>query len=83
VVQNANDLTRDPQLASRNTFWELPHRELGNYQHLGELFRLPQTPAMGEKPAPCLGEHTEYVCCELLNIPEDEFAELLLDGVFE
>ena len=83
VVQNPSDLIKDPQLTSRNTFWELPHRELGNYQHLGELFRLSLTPAMGEKPAPCLGEHTEYVCRELLNMTEDEFAQLLLDGVFE
>jgi len=83
MVESSRDLVQDPQLIARNTFWELDHRELGNYLHLGELFRLPLTPAAGERPAPCLGEHTEYVCHELLNMPEEEFTELLLDGVFE
>ena len=83
MVESSRDLVQDPQLIARNTFWELAHRELGNYLHLGELFRLPLTPAAGERPAPCLGEHTEYVCHELLNMPEEEFTELLLDGVFE
>ncbi len=83
VVQTPRDLVRDPQLMARNAFWELPHPELGNYLHLGELFRLPRTPATGEKPAPCLGEHTEYVCRELLNMREEEFVELLIEEVFE
>lgn len=83
VVQSACDLVRDPQLTARNTLWELTHRELGNYLHLGELFRLSLTPAAGERPAPCLGEHTEYVCRELLEMPDEEFIELLLDKVFE
>jgi len=83
VVKNPRDLVQDPQLIARNTFWELAHTELGNYLHLGELFRLPLTPAAGERAAPCLGEHTDCVCHELLNMPEEEFTELLLDGVFE
>jgi len=83
VVQSACDLVRDPQLTARNTLWELTHRDLGNYLHLGELFRMSLTPAAGERPAPCLGEHTEYVCRELLEMPDEEFIELLLDKVFE
>lgn len=83
VVQNPRDLVRDPQLKARNTFWELPHREIGLFPHLGALFSLSQTPSSGERPAPCLGEHSEYVCRELLKMPEEEFIELLLDNVFE
>jgi len=83
VVQSPRNLVDDAQLRSRNIFWELSHREMGNYLHLGELFRLSLTPATAEKPAPCLGEHTDYVCHELLNMPEEEFTELLIEGVFE
>jgi len=83
VVNNSRDLIQDHQLIARNTFCELAHTELGNYLHLGELFRLSLTPAAVERAAPCLGEHTEYVCRELLNMPEKEFTELLIDGVFE
>ncbi|MFC2016563.1 CaiB/BaiF CoA transferase family protein [Chloroflexota bacterium] len=83
VVNNPRDLVQDPQLIARNAFWELAHTELGNYLHLGELFRLPLTPAVGERAAPCLGENTEYVCRELLSMSQEEFIELLIDGVFE
>ncbi len=83
VVNSSRDLVNDPQLVARNTFWKLAHREMGDYLHLGELFRLSLTPAKAERGAPCLGEHTEYVCRELLKIPENEFTELLLAGVFE
>jgi len=33
--------------------------------------------------APCLGEHTEYVCTEILGMSNDEFLELYNTGVFE
>ncbi len=83
VVNTPRDLAADPQLSARNTFWELAHAEMGNYRHLGELFRLPLTPATAAKAAPCLGENTEYVCCELLGMPSEEFIELFNAGVFE
>jgi hypothetical protein len=34
-------------------------------------------------PAPCFGEHTEYVCREFLGINDEEFIDLLQKGVFE
>ncbi|MFH1382234.1 MAG: CoA transferase [Chloroflexota bacterium] len=83
IVNSPRDLVQDRQLLARNTFWELKHAEMGNYLHLGELFRLPLTPAVGERAAACLGEHTEYVCRELLGMPPDEFLALFNDGVFE
>jgi crotonobetainyl-CoA:carnitine CoA-transferase CaiB-like acyl-CoA transferase len=33
--------------------------------------------------APCLGEHTEYVCAGLLDMTEEEFIDLYNDNVFE
>jgi len=40
-----------------------------------------------KRPAPCLGEHNEYVCTQLLGIPDEEFIKLyqeeyLNKGVF-
>ena len=83
VVNSPRDIVQDSQLKARHTFWKLAHREIGDYLHLGELFRLPSTPAVGERPAPCLGEHTEHVCRELIDMPEEEFIELLTGSVFE
>ena len=34
-------------------------------------------------PAPCLGEHTEYICTRMLGMSDNEFVELMQEGVFE
>jgi benzylsuccinate CoA-transferase BbsF subunit len=82
IVQNAEDLYKDPQLKERECFWTAEHRELGNFSHLAQPSRLSKTPARLYRPAPCLGEHTEFVCRELLNIPEAEYESYLIDGAF-
>jgi crotonobetainyl-CoA:carnitine CoA-transferase CaiB-like acyl-CoA transferase len=45
-------------------------------------FKLSATPAEPRLPAPCMGEHTEYVCTEILKMPIEEFIELLNEDVF-
>jgi benzylsuccinate CoA-transferase BbsF subunit len=83
VVKNAQDIYEDPQLREREFFWVMKHRELGKFTHLGQPHILSKTPPKPYRPAPCLGEHTEYVCTQLLGMSEEEFAELLVAGVFE
>ena len=34
------------------------------------------------RPAPCMGEHNEYVCRKLLGISDEEFVDLVNNGVF-
>ncbi len=82
VVESTKDLCEDPQLAYRNHFWKLDHPVIGEYAHLGQAATLKATPAKPRMPAPCLGEHTEYVCRKLLNISDAEFVEFLNDGAF-
>ncbi len=83
VVSNAEDVYQDPQLREREALWLLNHQEMGAVTHLGQPFNLSKTPAEPGMPAPCLGEHTEYICKELLNMSGEEFDELLVAGVFE
>lgn len=83
VVKNSADIYNDPQLRHREFFWPLRHPEIGMFTHLGQSFKLSETPAQGRMPSPCLGEHTEYVCSKLLNMPDEEFVHFLEDGVFE
>lgn len=82
VVQDARDLYEDPQLKERAYFWVMEHKELGKFSHLGQPSILSKTPAKPYRPAPCLGEHTEYVCRELLGMSEREFDKFLIDGAF-
>jgi crotonobetainyl-CoA:carnitine CoA-transferase CaiB-like acyl-CoA transferase len=83
VVQSSKDLRQDPQLAHRGYFWTLEHPETGPTTYLGQPFVLSRTPAEGRMPSPCLGEHTELVCRELLDMHDDEFIRLLGEGVFQ
>ena len=83
VVQSGKDLIEDPQLKGRHHFWYLNHPEMGVCAYDGPPFHLSETPAELNRPAPCLGEHTEYVCTRILGIPDEEFIGLLAEGVFE
>ena len=83
IVLGPEDLLEDPQLSHRKHFWHLDHSELGNYPHLGESFQLSRTPVEPRMAAPILGEHTEYVCNQIMNMHDDEFIELFGEGVFE
>ena len=82
VVQNFEDLNRDPQLAHREHFREVEHPVIG--KHLCEMMamRFSETPGNIRAPAPCLGEHGEYVYRELLGMSADEYAALEKEGVF-
>lgn len=83
VVQSPGEIFQDTQLRGRDFFWQLKHPVLGAYDHLGATSRLSRTPATGIRPAPCYGEHTEYVCCELLGMSDEQFVEALQGGAFE
>lgn len=84
VVQTVEDVVEhDPQLKHRHFFWKLNHPECGESIHNRPTYLLSKTPAELKRPAPCLGEHTDFVCKELLRMPESEYVSLLLDGVFK
>ena len=83
VVQNAQDvLERDPHLRERGLLATLEHPVLGAFGHQTPPFKLSGTPAM-LRPAPCLGEHSEYVCTKLLGMADEEFVDLVSARVFE
>lgn len=83
VVQNAKDLFNDIQLKERECFWVAGHKELGSISYLAQPSRLSKTKAELSCGAPCLGEHTEYICRELLGMSQEEFDDYLVAGVFE
>lgn len=82
VVKDARDLYEDPQLRARQLFWETKHKELGKFTSLGQAFRLSKTPAKLSIASPLLGEHTEYVCTELLGMSAEQFKKISQSGAF-
>jgi benzylsuccinate CoA-transferase BbsF subunit len=82
-VQTCEDVVNNPQMKYRNFFPKADNAEVGLYETFAISYKLSKTPSELRQPFPLLGEHTEYVCRELLGMPEKEFIEMLIDGAFE
>ncbi len=82
-VLNAEELHSDPQLAHRQHFVPLEHPEMGEYTGYLPSIRMTKTPPELKRPAPCMGEHNHYVNTVILDISDEEFVQLLSEGVFE
>ena len=84
VVQDGEDvLVNDPHLKSRNHYIYLDHSETGHSAYDSFAYKLSDTPGKLTRPAPRLGEHTEYVCREVLGMDDEEFTDLLVEEVIE
>jgi crotonobetainyl-CoA:carnitine CoA-transferase CaiB-like acyl-CoA transferase len=80
VVQNSRDVhDLDPHLQERKYYEYIEHPETGVMAHDGAPFRLSKTPGSLRTPAPCLGEHNEFVCKEILGLTDEEIAEALVE----
>ncbi|MBI4766584.1 MAG: CoA transferase [Deltaproteobacteria bacterium] len=83
VVQDAEDiLTRDPHLKDRGYHVYLDHAEAGRIANDGPPFRLSETPGRINRPAPLMGEHTEYVCQKILGMTEEEISQCYVEEIF-
>jgi benzylsuccinate CoA-transferase BbsF subunit len=83
VAQKSEDLYCDPQLAHRGFFWEAEHPVMGRHRLESEAFIFSKTPSRLRMPSACMGEHTEWVCREILGLSDEQFVEYLAEGVFE
>ena len=82
LVQTGEDLVdHDLQLRHRQHFVEMEHAEMGLHLTERPPFRLSKTPSEPQRPFPSFGEHTEFVCKEILSMADEEFAELIGAGV--
>jgi len=82
IVKTNKELFEDPQLEHRGYFQLIDHPEIGKCYQQGWPILLSESP-VHIKPAPCLGEHNEYVCTKILGLSDEEFIDFLSDGVFD
>lgn len=82
AVLTGEGIYNDPQLKHREAVWYMDHPEIGRFGYYTAPFHLSETPAEPRLPPPCLGEHTEYVCTEIMKMSTEEFIQLLNEGVF-
>jgi crotonobetainyl-CoA:carnitine CoA-transferase CaiB-like acyl-CoA transferase len=81
VVQNAEDLSRDPQLMARKFFVHLGHQVLGETIADRSPIEFRENPTIGWEAAPLLGEDNRYVYMELLGLSEYELSSYIEKGI--
>lgn len=83
VVATAQDSESDPQLKAYDFFREIEHPYLGKQKFFHPpAFTLSDATAELHRPV-LLGEHTKYVCKDILGIADDDFSRMEKDGVFD
>lgn len=82
VVSTNQDICNNAQLEHRNFLVEVDHPEIGKHRIRRQCFIMSETPGEVRRP-PLVGEHNEYVYTKLLGMPDEEFVQLLAEGVFE
>ena len=80
-VNTVDRVVQDPQVKAREMLVELQDAEAGPIPVAGLPIKLSATPGKGAARAPRLGEHTEAVLAEWLNLPPEAMARLQADGV--
>jgi benzylsuccinate CoA-transferase BbsF subunit len=78
---NNRDLSTDPHLNSRPIFVALDHPEVGKQQHVGIPWQMSKTPLAVQRPAPLLGQDTEYVLRDLLGYSAEQIGVMKEDQV--
>ena len=72
----------DPQLRARGFLPEADHPELGRFKFEGEPVKLSRSPWELRRPAPLLGQHSDYVYHELLGVEHSDIGKMAEEGVF-
>ena len=76
IVNDTRDLFEDAQLQHRHHFTWLNHPEMGPYATDYTEFTLSETPGRLDRPAPLLGQDTEYALREIVGLSADEYQSL-------
>jgi crotonobetainyl-CoA:carnitine CoA-transferase CaiB-like acyl-CoA transferase len=83
VVSNARDIDEDPQMNYYNFYREMDHPFVGRlrYYHPAPI-KLSEAETAVDRPV-LLGEHTDYICKEILGMSQAEVDGLRQRGAFE
>jgi formyl-CoA transferase len=79
-----NDIAQamaDPQVAARALRIDLPHPLAGTVPLVGNPIRFSSTPAAYDRAPPLLGEHTDEILRERLQLSGERIAQLRAEGI--
>ncbi len=75
-INNVAQILADPQIAAREMVVEIVHASGAPLKLLGPVPKFSVTPARVQSPPPLLGQHTELVLRELLQMEEEQIRQL-------
>ncbi len=78
---DGRDMLANPQAEARDFFVEFDHPEVGTRRHLGVPWQMSRTPTKVQRPAPMLGEATDYVLTEIVGLSSAEVEALRVKEV--
>ncbi len=73
--------TRIPMSRNGGFFKELTHQDTGTHRYPGHMWKWSDLELRWDSPAPRLGEDNEYVYKDLLGYTDDEYNELVEEGL--
>jgi len=80
-INNIDQVFSDPQVRHRGMQLELDHPVVGKVVSVGNPIKLSETPVSYEKAPPTLGQHTEAVLSDLLELNSGQIKQLRADGI--
>ena len=80
-IMETQEALENPHFRERSYFVDLMHPDAGRLAYTGSPFRLSDTDAIPNTPAPRLGEHNAEIFGGMLNIAPSELAQLRAKGV--
>jgi crotonobetainyl-CoA:carnitine CoA-transferase CaiB-like acyl-CoA transferase len=80
-VLDAKGLVEEPHLKARGTFESITHPDAGYRPYVGMYAKFSKTPGSIRLPAPCFGEHNQYILGKMLGLSQEEIDGLEKEGV--
>lgn len=81
VINDIAGALSEPQVQERGMLVNIPHSMNQDFKMVGSPIHLSDTPVEYKRPAPLLGQDTEAVLSEYLDLTADELSQLKGDGV--
>jgi crotonobetainyl-CoA:carnitine CoA-transferase CaiB-like acyl-CoA transferase len=80
-LADVTDIVENPQVKYRGQIIEIEHPVQGTVRMQGNPIRLADTPVKNHRTVPTLGQHTDEILSDWLNLDQNAIAALREDGV--
>ena len=80
-INNFEEVFANEQVIARGIKMEMPHAKAGKVPLVRSPMRMSETPVVENRPPPLLGEHTDEILKERLQMSDAEIQALKIKGV--